>query len=167
MMKPLTGLLRLFDNRETARAVEEELRLHLDLLTDEHCRQNTSPDEARALAQKRFGDFEQITDQCVKIRLRNSPLKRALKYFLVLLFLVGLMVRVAGPEYHIARVCDVLMMVGLLGRLLLYVRGLSRSTFLSKPDISSQLILFDRGERSIAAFDQKGHTPLERLIFYK
>lgn len=115
-MKALTGLFQRFDNHRAKREIEDELRFHLDLLTDEHCRQAMPPDEARIKAEECFGNFEQIRDQCVEISMRNSLQTRALKSFLIMIFLTGVLVHVLGAEYPVRRIGDVLIMIGLLGR---------------------------------------------------
>jgi len=158
-------LFKLPDREEAQREVDEELRFHLDLMTDELCRDMPS-DEARATAQKRFGNVEQIRDQCVEISRRRHPAMRALKLFLILIFLVGVLVRVFSPEYHLTRVGDILMAVGFLSRLLFYVRGLNPSNFISKPDDSSPLKLVD-SKVPFTAYDQSRRTPVERVISYK
>ena len=146
------------------RQIEEELRFHLDLLTEKYIAHGISRAEAEGFAARRFGNVDQIRDQCLEISMRNSPQVRALKSLLVLVFLFGIFVRIVGTEYHVTRIGTVLMTIGLLGRLLLYVRGLNPSRFFSKPDASSRLILSEHGHMTVAAYDQSGHTPLERLL---
>jgi hypothetical protein len=162
-MKAFKGLVQSFNGDQTKREIEEELRFHLDLLTDEHCRQDLDWDAASLAAQKRFGNVEQIRDQCVKISRRSRPAIRALKFFLSVVFLVGVLVRVFSPEYHLTRVGDILIAVGILSQLLLYVRGLNPSSFLSMTEDSIRLSLNDSID-SFTAFDQNGRTPLERII---
>jgi hypothetical protein len=157
-------LSRLINSNSIEREVEEELQFHLDLLTEKYIAAGISPAQAEGFASTRFGNVDQIRDQCLEISIRNSPQVRALKSLLFLVFVSGILVRVMNTEYHVTRVGTVLIMLGLLGRLLLYVRGLSQSRFLSKPDVSSRLVLSERGQVSVAAYDQNGHTPLERLI---
>ena len=157
-------LSRLLNSNSIEREVEEELRFHLDLLTEKYIARGISRDEAEGFAARRFGNVDQITDQCLEISMRKSPQARALKSLLFLVFLIGVSVRIMGTEYHVTRMGTVLMTLGLLGRLLLYVRGLSPSRFFPKPDASSRLILSEHGQMSVAAYDQNGHTPLERLI---
>ena len=164
-MKALTRLFQRLDRQQDTREIEEELRFHLDELTEENCRQNISRDEARTLAQQRFGNLEQFRDQCVAISRRNHPSLRALKLFVSLIFLMGILVRVFSPEYHVTRVGTILMAVGFLGRLLLYVRGLNPSST-TNPDDSAPLKLFD-SKLSIEAYDQRNRTPVERVISYK
>ena len=87
-MKALTGLFQRLDRQQSKSEIEEELRFHLDRLTEENCRQDLSWDEARALAQQRFGNLEQFRDQCVEISRRNRPTLLALKCLLSLVFLM-------------------------------------------------------------------------------
>lgn len=165
-MKALTSLFQRFDSQQARRDIEDELRFHLDLLTDEHCRQAMPPDEARCKAKERFGDFEEIRDQCVEISTRNSLKTRALKCLLILIFLTGVAVHSLAIEYRVTRIGDLLMMIGLLGRLLVYVRGLQRSSFLSDAVDASPLKL-KVGQVSFTAYDQKMRTPVERVISCK
>lgn len=165
-MKALTGQFQRFDKQRSRREIEDELRFHLDLLTDEHCQQAMPPDEARTKAEERFGNFEKIRDQCVEISARNSPQARALKSFLIMIFLMGVLVYALGTEYQVRRIGDVLMMIGLLGRLLVYVRGLHRSSFVSDATDTSPLKLND-SQMSFTAYDQRMRTPVERVISCK
>ena len=57
--------------------------------------------------------------------------------------------------------------VGILGRLLVYARGLRPSSFLAKPETSSPLMLIDKSQTSVAAYDPSKRTPVERVIFDK
>ena len=164
-MKALTRIFQRLDRQHSKREVEEELRFHLDRLTEENCRQDLSWDDARALAKQRFGDLEEFRDQCVEISRRNHPTLRALKLLASLIFLMGILVRVFSPEYHVTRVGTILMAVGFLGRLLLYVRCLNPSS-ITKSDDSTPLKLFD-SKVSIEAYDQRNRTPVERVISYK
>ena len=160
------GPFRRLDSRRVHLEVAEELQFHLELLTEEHCRQDLPWAEAQATALKRFGDVDQIKDECVRIARRNQPAIVALKWFFGFVFVTGVLVRVFSPEYHLTRVGDVLMMVGVLSRLLLYLRGMNPSRFISKPDASTLLDL-DDAPIYLAAYDRKKRTPVERVISYK
>src|SRR5687767_2094006 len=162
-MKALSGLFQRLDNQQARRDIEDELRFHLDLLTDEHCRQEMDPAEARSRAEERFGSFEQIRDECVEISTRNSLQTRALKCLLILTFLTGVVVHGLAMEYRVNRIGDLLMMIGLLGRLLVYVRGLHRLNFLSDATDKTPLKL-NVSQGSFTAYDQKMRTPVERVI---
>ena len=153
-----------FDGEQIKREVNEELAFHLELLTNEHYRQGMAREEAKAAARERFGSIEQVSAECVEISRRSHPLNRALKSFLILVFLVGVLVRIFSPEFHLTRVGDILIAVGVLGRLLLYVRGLSPGSFVSRNEVSSPLKLNDTGQRSFRVYDQRRRTPVERVI---
>ncbi len=157
-------LYHRFDREVIERQIEEELRFHLELLTEQHLQQEMSLPEAKDAALKRFGNVEQIKDQCVEISRNNRPLIRALKFFLILVFLAGVFVRVFSPELHLTRVGDVLIFIAIMGRLFFYVRGLNPSRFTSKYEPSSPFMLNENGPRSPKAYDQRRRTPLERVI---
>ena len=161
----MTGLFR-FDPDQTRREIDEELRFHLDLLTDEHCLRDVPFAEARDAALRRFGDVEQIKNECAEISRRRHPAVRLLKSFLLLVFFTGVFVRIFSPEYHLTRVGDILMAVGVLGRLWFYVRFLNPSRFLSEATDSSPLKLNDP-QTSFTAYDQRLRTPVERVISSK
>ena len=123
-------------------------------------------EQAQATARGRFGNVERIRDECVRIVRRNHPLVSALKWFLGFIFVAGVLVRIFGSEYHVTRVGDILMAVGVLSRFLLYLRVMSRSQYVSQPDDSSQIKLND-SSLSLSAYDDRRRTPVERLISYK
>jgi hypothetical protein len=163
-MNVLTGPHRRWDSRQAQLEIEEELQFHLDLLTEEHCRQDMSWEHAQAAALKRFGNVEQIRDECVRIARRNHPIVLALKWFLGFVFVTGVLVRIFGTDYHVTRVGDVLMAVGILSRLLLHLRVMN--PFVAKPD-DAVLIKLNDAPVSFAAYDQRRRTPVERVISYK
>jgi hypothetical protein len=61
---------KCFDSDYVRREIDDELRFHLELLTEENLRQDMSLAEAQAAALKRFGDVNQIKDQCAEISRR-------------------------------------------------------------------------------------------------
>ena len=161
-MKDLT---RRFFNRIGSEAIErevdEELRFHLDQLTAQNLQHANTLEEARASALRRFGDVEQIKDECVEISKRNRPLTRALKVFFVLIFLAGILVRIVGTELHVDRVGQMLIAIGAMGRLFMYVRGLKPAGFRPKPE--PPLMLNGAATKShhfptpVSLFDTKNH----------
>jgi hypothetical protein len=160
----MKDLLKRFDGGLTRREVEEELRFHLDLLAEEHVKEGVPWDQAMAAAQRRFGNVERTRDECVKISRRRNPLIRALKF---LVFVGGVLVRVFSTELHLTRVGDILMAVAMLGRLLIYVRGLNPSSFHSSHQPRSVLKLNLERRTSFTVYDQASRTPVERVIFDK
>jgi hypothetical protein len=163
MMNAAKHLIRHLSGEQTRREIDEELRLHLDLLTEENCRNGMSIEEARDAAHTRFGDLGQITDQCVEISKRSQPALLALKSFLILIFLAGVLVRIFGLEFHVTRVGNILMFVAILSRVLLYLRSVGSSMLASKRETEPPLRL-GIAEREIKPYDRHRRTPLERVI---
>ena len=132
----MQNLLR--NHKELELEVEEELRLHIDLLVLENIKRGMSPEEARSATLKRFGNVDRVKNECVEICRRSRPLQRALKRCLILVVLFGLIIRITSTDFHVARIGDILIMIAVAARLLLYVQGLTPSRFLPK---KSELIL--------------------------
>jgi nitrogen regulatory protein PII-like uncharacterized protein len=88
---------------------------------------------------------------------------QALKAFLILIFVAGVLVRVFSPELHLTQVGNILIAVGILGRLLIYVRGLSPSSFHSSHEARPLKLNPDR-RTSFTAYDETSRTPVERVI---
>jgi hypothetical protein len=165
-MNFLIGPFRRLDSRRVHREIEAELQFHLELLTEEHCRQDIPWEQAQAKALERFGDVKQIRDECLKIARRNQPVVAALKWCFGFVFVAGVLVRIFGTDYHVTRVGDLLMEVGALARLLLYLRGKSPAKHFKKDD-ESALLKLDVAPLSLAAHDQLGRTPVERVVSSK
>jgi hypothetical protein len=126
MMKiALRKLLRRPDPTQTTVEVEEELQFHIEMLERKYAEQGMSEPNAKAASLKRFGNLERVTKQCVDIRRRSSLLRRILKMSSVLLALTGLAIHILSSDYRVARIGTTLIMIAVLGRLLLYVRGLN------------------------------------------
>jgi len=165
-MNFLIGSFRRLDRGRVHREIEDELQLHIELLTEEHCRQNIPRKQAQAKALERFGNVEQIRDECLKIARRNQPLILALKWLCGFVFVAGVLVRIFGGDYHVTRVGNLLMEVAALARLLLYLRGKSPAKHV-KGDDESALLKLDISPLSLAAYDERGRTPVERVISSK
>lgn len=141
-MKDLTRrLFNTIGNEAIEREVEEELRFHLELLTEQHLQHADTLAEARASALRRFGNVEQVKDQCVEISKRRRPVTRALKSFVILIILTGIFVCIFNTELYVDRVGQMLIAVAVMGRLFLYVRDLKPAGFRPKSDTSSPLML--------------------------
>jgi hypothetical protein len=162
MKAAITRFFHRFDRDVIESQIEEELRLHIELLTEQHLQQDMSLSEARDAALRRFGNVEQVKDQCLQISRSNGALTRVLKSFLILVLLVGILLRVFSSELNVHHLGDILIFVAVSGRLFFYVRSLKPSHFPSKHDPS--LMLKHHGLTSFTAYDQKGRTPVERVI---
>ena len=154
----MKDLLRRFFNpigsEAIEREVEEELRFHLDSLTEQHLQHTDTLAEARASALRRFGDLEQVKDECVEISKRNRSLIRALKSFFILLFFAGVFIRIFSTDLHVDRVGHMLIAIAVMGRLFLYVRDLKPAVFQSKSDTSSPLMLNSTYKAPASLFDE-------------
>jgi hypothetical protein len=110
-------------------AVETELRFHLEALEEDLLRTGVAAGAARAVARERFGDIERVTRECVNISRRQNPLKRGLKSLLVLVFVIGLLLRIFSAVPQFIRIGDLSMTIGIFGHAFLYVRGLLPANF--------------------------------------
>jgi hypothetical protein len=150
------------DEKPSAGDVEEEFRFHIELQAQEYERQGRTREEALALAASRFGNVAQIKAQCVRIRERNSRRMMAMKLLFAVTFLLGVIVRVFGSGFTVIRVGDVLMMIGVLGGLLLYLKSTGASWLNPAPETFS-LGLDKPGDVMPLSFDEKGRSPFERV----
>jgi len=132
-----TSIADLFKNsnrKQMTFDVEDELQFHIEMLERKYVQDGMSATAAKAAALRRFGSLERAMKQCVDIRSRNSLLRRVLKTSLILLALTGFLIRLLSSDLHVDHIGDILIMIAISGRLLLYVRGLTPSTFLSGTD---------------------------------
>ena len=126
----LSNLLISPNRNRNAFEVEEELQFHVEMLERKYTQQGLSVTDAKAAAARRFGDFERVKKQCVDISRRNSVLRRILKASSIVIALTGLVIHTVSSDYKVARIGEVLIMIAIFGRLLLYVRGLGPWPFL-------------------------------------
>jgi hypothetical protein len=131
MKSEIANLFKNFNRKQIVFEVEDELRFHIEMLERKYAQGGMSAAAAKAAALRRFGSLERAMKQCVNIRSRNSLLRRVLKTSLILIGLIGLSLRMLGSDLNIHHIGDILIMIAISGRLLLYVRGLSPSNFLS------------------------------------
>jgi predicted permease len=64
----LTRLRALWDTEAVHHEIDEELRFHLDMRTEENIRKGMSPEEARRAAEKRFGRVTHIKESGYEVR---------------------------------------------------------------------------------------------------
>jgi len=142
-----TILAKLFGNpyrKQIVFEIEDELHFHIEMLERKYIQDGMSAAAAKAAALRRFGSLEKAMKQCVDIRSRNSLRRRILKASLIILGLIGLSIRILCTERNLDHMGDLLIMIAIAGRLLLYVRGLSPSTFLSGTDETCPSIVTPR-----------------------
>jgi hypothetical protein len=142
----IAGLLVRTNRRKTPFEVEEELQFHIEMLERKYAQQGMSAADANAAAMRRFGNLERIKQHCVDIRERNSSFRRVLKASLVLIALTGLSIHILNSNFKIARIGHMLIIIAISARVLLYVRGLSASTFLHRAKQTSLSVVTDTPE---------------------
>ena len=157
-------LFKRFNRRDAEREVENELLFHLELLTKEYLQSGMTLAEAERAALKRFGNIEQIKNQCVEISKRSRPVMRVLKSFFVVIFLAGVFASTLGADIYGKQIGNMLMAIAALGGLLAYLRGLRFSGFVPETRNSSPLGLTDNEQIFMTAGDRQELTPLERII---
>jgi hypothetical protein len=149
---------------EIEQQVEEELRFHCEMLTEDYREAGMSEDAARKAASKRFGDRERVQAECVEISRRNRPAMKLLKLLLLMFFVSGVWLRMTATHINFKQLADLLMATAVLGQLLLHVKGLGRARALSLKT-GSPLSIFGRNSSlSVEAYDDEGRTPVERLV---
>jgi hypothetical protein len=117
-------LSRVISSNSVEREVEEELRFHLDLLTEKYIARGISRAEAEGFAARRFGNIQQIKVKCARIANRNRPRIRVIKSLMVLLLFSGILIRFSAVELAVKHIGDLLIAISILTRVLFYVRGL-------------------------------------------
>ncbi len=127
----IANLFKNSNRKQIVFEVEDELQFHIEMLERKYVQDGMSAAAAKAAALRRFGSLERAMKHCVDIRSRNSLLRRVLKTSLILLGLTGLSIRILSSDRNVDHIGDIFIMIAIFGRLLLYVRGLSPSTFLS------------------------------------
>jgi len=118
--------------QKTASDVEAELQFHIEMLERKYAQNGMSAAEAKTAALRRFGDLESIKKQCVHISRRNSRSRRVFKASFILIALTGVAIRILSSDLGIGHIGEILIMIAISGRLLLYVHGLKPSIVLPK-----------------------------------
>lgn len=146
------------------REVEEELRFHCEMLAQEYRENGLSEEAAREAATRRFGDVKRIQAECLEINKRNRPMVKFLKLVLLLSFITGIWLRTRGWAIQFTQMGDLLMATGVLGQLLLYVKGMRAKGYQTLKKSAPFSLLGQDKAASIDAYDALGRTPVERLV---
>src|SRR5689334_6996311 len=131
MKTAIDNLLARLNRDRTVLEVDEELQFHIAMLERKYMQEGMCATDAQAAALRRFGNFQRVKQQCVEITKRSTLLRRVLKTSLMLMGLAGLLISIGSSDYKVDRVGHVLIMIAIMGRLLLYVRGLGPFTYLA------------------------------------
>ena len=164
---------------DIAREVEAELSFHIEMRTRSNIEAGMDPDQARLAARKSFGDFDQVKTECCEIS-RSLPFNSTvlkMGVYLVLAVLAGgtALVTVNLPHHNLSGVLWQLVAIAVLARAFIvgrrsistrqFASGIFKTKRLSFPNdkVLSSDVCEQHGV-GIAAHDEQGHTPVERMF---
>jgi hypothetical protein len=115
-------------SRKIERDIEDEFTFHLKMRTTDNMSAGMSPEEARAEAKRRFGDYDRIKGRCHEIRVAEgkTPVKRTIKLCIWLMVGLGAAVRMISTVEQVRQIGRLAITIALLWFLLLYVRAMCR-----------------------------------------
>jgi hypothetical protein len=166
---------------QIAREVEGELRFHIEMRTAANIESGMRPSEAQLAARQSFGDFHRFKTECCEISRSLSfdpmPLKMGLHIALAAFAGAGALWTVNVPHHSFVGIFRQLGAITILTCLFVFVRrARSRQRLagdhmsgISTPDRErprkNELFVSDAREvRHIAAHDEQGRTPVERMF---
>src|SRR5437870_4419901 len=127
-IKTIARRLKAFGRRaRIEREIEDELRFHLEMRAREHLAAGLPPEQARAEALRRFGDFEGVKEACREISLEKLGDKlhlKAIKGFIWIIIGSGLAIRAASPIHTVRQSSEILIWIGVLWRVLIHLRSM-------------------------------------------
>jgi hypothetical protein len=167
--KTVVRRLRLYIRpKELRLEIDEELQFHIEMRTRDNLNAGMPPQEARANAQSRFGDYEKVKEDCYASGAGGSLNKIGVRAAapLVLVFLgLALMIWTMGQPYGNLRglLSQVLAVSLTFVAFLLIPRSFRRSPIEPSGPI---LGLIDEGSSySVPPFHRvDGKSPLERVL---
>jgi hypothetical protein len=104
------------------RCIEDELRFHIEMRTQENMDSGMAPTQARQDAEERFGNVESIKSDCLKIHFDNHVAMKALNCLLLLVVAFGLVLRLTSSTTGIRPTGDLIVISAILLRLLIHLR---------------------------------------------
>ena len=168
---------------ELAREVEAELRFHIEMRTRANIESGMRPDEARVAARQSFGDFDRVKIECCEIS-RSFPFDSTVlkmgMYITIAVLAGGVALWAVNiPHHNFTGVLWQLVAIAVLARAFIVGRRSSSTEQFAGDRASGALI--NQSERlyqdkvlsgevredrsvSIAAHDEKGRTPVERMF---
>ena len=164
---------------DIAREVEAELSFHIEMRTRSNIEAGMDPDQARLAARKSFGDLDQVKTECCEIS-RSLPFNSTvlkMGIYLILAVLAGgtALVTVNLPHHSLSGVLWQLVAIAVLarafivGRRSISTRQFASGIFKTKRERvhNDKVLSSDVCEKyrvGIAAHDEQGHTPVERMF---
>jgi len=187
IIKSILRALRHLRSGAFEREIEEELRFHVEMRTRDNIAAGMSPEQAEQEALRRFGDFDHIRAECREISresLKDGVPMKAMRGITWVMLGCGLTLILTSDVHTVRQVGQVLVSIAVLWWLLLYLRatrpdqrrinqhleageqttlGLAAPTSgpISSPEESR---LADPSRRPITARDDRGRSPVERLL---
>lgn len=104
------------------RCIEDELRFHIEMRTQDNMDAGMAPTQARQDAEDRFGNLESIKSDCLKIHCDNHVGMKALNCLLGIVVALGLVLRLTSSTREIRPAGDLIAISAILLRLLIYLR---------------------------------------------
>jgi hypothetical protein len=152
---------------EIAREVEAELRFHIEMRARANIESGMRPDEAQLAAVQSFGDFDGVKVRCCEIS-RSLPVdSRVLKmglYIAIAVLAGGTALWAVNIRHHnFTGVWWQLVAIAVLARAFIVGRR-SISTDRFAGDRERGLFVTETESSSIAAHDEEGRTPVERMF---
>jgi hypothetical protein len=156
-MKRLRELIRRNSKPSIESEVEEELQFHIDMQSFDYERIGVTAEKSRVMAEARFGNVEKVKTECVRISKRTTVISWLLNAMFLMFLFIGLSVWIIGPEMHIRRVGNVMMMIGGLGILLVYAKHAGAMM------LNSKIQRLGLNKPTLVNFDEQGRTPFDRV----
>jgi uncharacterized membrane protein YedE/YeeE len=166
-----------------AREVEAELRFHIEMRTAANIESGMRPNEAQRAARQSFGDFERVKTECCEISRSLSfdpmPVKMGLHIALAAFAGVLALWAVNVPHHSFFGVFRQLVAITILTCLFIFVRRARSRRRLATDHMSdisiaererprkNEFFISDAREQrhvNIAAHDEQGRTPVERMF---
>jgi hypothetical protein len=164
-----------------AREVEGELRFHIEMRTAANIESGMRPNEAQLAARQSFGDFHRFKTECCKISRNLSfdpmPLKVVLHIALAACAGALALWAVNVPHHSFVGLFRQLVAITILTCLFVFVRR-ARARQRLAGDHVNDIFMAERGGKNeffvsearearpenIAAYDDQGRTPVERMF---
>jgi len=129
-MKEIKSILRnlnLFDRSggPYEHEIEEELRFHLDMRAHDNLSAGMTPEEARADAVRRFGDYEIVKEACREIskeKLEGVMNTKAIKGIIWVILGLGLFLQIAGRNEDNSNAGLGFILIAVLARLFIFLK---------------------------------------------
>jgi hypothetical protein len=168
---------------QIAREVEGELQFHIEMRTAANIESGMRPNEAQLAARQSFGDFHQFKTECCEISRSLSfdlmPLKMGLHIAVAALAGAAALWAVNVPHHSFVGLFRQLSAIIILTYLFVFVRRArsrqrlagdhSSDIFIAEQERSRKIEFFvsdgrQVGHVNVAAHDDQGRTPVERMF---